>query len=261
MGDVISHPGDEFDYFDSAYYGRCTTFTPSQKRINQGIKSIVLSLKQSAKVFIHTPGMFLTYPEKAMKYFGQDVRLEITANAGMRYTWNVKHEVHELVEFNKNGCNWEKQYSKDLCVDKLIQKESLENVGCTTPFGSDKSQICTNLSNAQKALKMYDEGINAWKWNGSDILATECKIPCSIITLKTNDFQTKVAITKHARVHIIFEEQIKVTTDYYTYTELSLIAEIGGYVGLFLGVSVNQIMDLMDSLVVKFQQLDDLLKM
>ena len=55
-----------------------------------------------------------------------------------------------------------------------------------------------------------------------------------------------------------FEELVAVTKDYYTYTELSLIAEIGGYVGLFLGVSVNQVIDLMDFMVVKFQLFYDL---
>lgn len=232
----------------------------------ESYKKIKGNVKEPATVFIHTPGMFLTYPEKAMKFFGEDVRLELTAKAelGLRYTWDVKHEVHELVEFNGNECNGEKQYRKDLCVDKIIQRESLENIGCTTPFGTDKSQICTNVSKARKALKIYDEGINMWKWNGSDLLTTECKIPCSIITFTNQDIQSQdvsMISTKQTRVEINFEELIKVTTDYQTYTALSLIAEIGGYVGLFLGVSVNQVIDLMDVLVLKIQQLHDLLRM
>ena len=257
FGDAIFHPSDEFEYVDSAYYGRCTIFTPSQKRIKEGIKTIDVVLKESAKVFIHTPRMFLTYPEKSMKFFGEDVRLELKAEKGLRYIWDVKHEVHELVEFNGNECNGEKQYSQDLCVDKIIQKVSLENIGCTTPFGTDKSQICTNVSNAQKALKIYDEGIKMWKWNGTEVLTTECRIPCSIITLKTEDLQKEdvsMIGSKQTIVKINFEELIKVTTDYKTYTALSLIAEIGGYVGLFLGVSVNQVIDLIDILVVKIQQ-------
>ena len=50
-------------------------------------------------------------------------------------------------------------------------------------------------------------------------------------------------------VTINFEELIKVTTGKYLYSELSLIAEIGGYVGLFLGVSVNQISNFFDFLL------------
>ena len=64
-----------------------------------------------------------------------------------------------------------------------------------------------------------------------------------------------------ATLKINFEEVIKVTRDYYTYTEISLIAEIGGYVGLFLGVSVNQVTYLMDFIAIRIVQLRDNLKM
>ena len=43
-----------------------------------------------------------------------------------------------------------------------------------------------------------------------------------------------------------FEPVVKVTRGIYLYSVLSLIAEIGGYVGLFLGVSFNQITKLTD---------------
>ena len=40
---------------------------------------------------------------------------------------------------------------------------------------------------------------------------------------------------------LAFHQYIKVTEAYYSYTELELIAEFGGYVGLFLGISVFDI--------------------
>ena len=43
----------------------------------------------------------------------------------------------------------------------------------------------------------------------------------------------------------MFPESFEVHKAYYAYDELSLIAEIGGYVGLFLGSSVYQITDLL----------------
>ena len=45
----------------------------------------------------------------------------------------------------------------------------------------------------------------------------------------------------------IFQE----TVANYTYSFLSLVAEFGGYVGLFLGMSVNQIADIVNALVKK----------
>ena len=54
--------------------------------------------------------------------------------------------------------------------------------------------------------------------------------------------------SSYSEVHLNFEQLIQETKSHYTYSELSLIAEIGGYVGLFLGISVNQMPHLLDIL-------------
>ncbi len=41
-----------------------------------------------------------------------------------------------------------------------------------------------------------------------------------------------------ARAVFYFRRDIKVTTEYYLYSVLSMLAEIGGYVGLLMGVSL-----------------------
>ena len=43
---------------------------------------------------------------------------------------------------------------------------------------------------------------------------------------------------------LAFDEKVHETVAYYSYDDLSFIAEIGGYVGLFLGASVYQTADL-----------------
>ena len=52
--------------------------------------------------------------------------------------------------------------------------------------------------------------------------------------------------TNGKEIRFMFPESIKVQAAFYVYKELSLIAEVGGYVGLFLGWSVYQITDLLD---------------
>ena len=53
-------------------------------------------------------------------------------------------------------------------------------------------------------------------------------------------------------VTIKFKEHIKVVEAYHLYSLLSMIAEVGGYVGLFLGISVNQISALVNVVVDRF---------
>ena len=52
-------------------------------------------------------------------------------------------------------------------------------------------------------------------------------------------------------MYIKLKENIEVKEAYYLYSGLSLIAEIGGYVGLFLGVSINQVSELINTVIDK----------
>ena len=62
-----------------------------------------------------------------------------------------------LVDYKGDVCNDTKQYMKDFCVDKAIEKESIKKVGCTTPYGPNKSQICNNKNDADAAYKIYHD--------------------------------------------------------------------------------------------------------
>ena len=72
--------------------------------------------------------------------------------------------------------------------------------------------------------------------------------PCSIFTFKTETNEKKLFLqdADRAVVYISFARYAKETTHYYIYTEINLIGEVGGYVGLFLGISINQVIYLMD---------------
>ena len=82
--------------------------------------------------------------------------------------------------------------------------------------------------------------------------------PCSFFTFTLTDSFDYVSNEGFGKadtsLELNFENVIKVNKGYHAYSELSLIAEIGGYVGLFLGVSVNQITNLIEYVVLKIQQ-------
>ena len=65
------------------------------------------------------------------------------------------------------------------------------------------------------------------------------------------NLSTWFKIVPEAHLHIDFEENVKKTTAVYLYNSLSLIAEIGGHVGLFLGFSVYQVTNIFDYLISK----------
>lgn len=133
-------------------------------------------------------------------------------------------------------------YGRDQCTDEAFEKETLELHGCTAPFGPHKDKICDDEKNATKVNDLYK------KWYSKSIQVTSgCNKPCSYVTLRTNIiFDREKYHNTIARVQIYFKENITVTKAYHIYSGLTLIAEIGGYVGLFLGISMNQIGKLLD---------------
>ena len=57
----------------------------------------------------------------------------------------------------------------------------------------------------------------------------------------------------YVTIVLYFQQDVKVTEEQLSYTFLSLLAEIGGYFGLFLGISINQISNLAEMALTKFQ--------
>ena len=119
--------------YDSQANGRCFTLKTLPEH---GIKSIGLKLFVSSRIYIHTAGMMLGKANgmKQMKWIPH----------GSSNYLSINYEINELLDFAGKKCNFHKEYNKDLCTQKAIEDKSLEMIGCTTPFGPDKTKICKN---------------------------------------------------------------------------------------------------------------------
>ena len=146
-------------------------------------------------------------------------------------------------------CSFDENYSRDKCVNEEVERKSLQEFNCTTPFGPNKTQICQDPEVGAKVNEIYIEKIEKHRHN--------CLSPCSFLSImatKTKEIIKNASLSggndheepKSSVLSINFKENIKVNTSYYVYSGLTLIAEIGGYVGLFLGVSINQITNLIE---------------
>ena len=109
----------------------------------------------------------------------------------------------------------------------------MKTIGCTTPFGLELDNICTEQNKSVEAVSLF------WPISANGKEVDDCPYPCHFLrTWITNtEYEDK---TSHDNGSILleFDKYIKVTTSNYSYTELELLAELGGYVGLFLGLSV-----------------------
>ena len=145
-----------------------------------------------------------------------------------------------MLDFQGVPCNNEKNYRLDKCILNGLEEESLKTIGCVTPFGITKEKICRNKQDSKKAFQLY------LKYRDDELAIRNlpCFEPCSYMEVKLIKGSESEAKNGKENFLLAFDEKVHETVAYYSYDDLSFIAEIGGYVGLFLGASVYQTADL-----------------
>ena len=168
------------------------------------------------------------------------------------FEWNFANHINHIIgtgEWTGDSVPWILSSSLyQSCLLKATDKVLLKEVGCTTPFSLDKSNICTQPANAMKAKKIFEQYLYQ-----HSLLENTC--PPSCIHLKSQITDVTIfpgIIWPGSRINL--PENVQVYESYYTYDGLSMVAEIGGYVGLFLGISVNQVGMLLQKLFLYYQQ-------
>ena len=154
--------------------------------------------------------------------------------------------VYEMLDFGGQPCETEPEFNQDDCTKTKLEKKSLEMFACTTPFGTNKEKICQDHEIGFKVMDMYRETMEKNVDN--------CYSPCSF--LRTKAIKTTESIRNffgsNGQVYIKLKKNIHVFEAQYLYSILSMIAEVGGYVGLFLGISVNQVSTIFNVVLDRF---------
>lgn len=207
--------------------GRCFTMTIPQEIIELGIYQVVITYKPQSilDVFVHHHGLLDT------DLPGASPKLDLEAKS---VTVPVEHEKLQMLDYAGEKCMTETKYKLDDCRNEYIHNQSLSMFGCTTPFGLVMEHICKDVNQSKKALEFYYNVYND-RFN-----IPTCPYPCSSLKVK---FMNKAdsgssSLLLLPKGTLQFDKFVKVTKSYMAYTELELIAECGGYVGLFLGISV-----------------------
>ena len=126
----------------------------------------------------------------------------------------------------------------------------MDKFGCTSPFGLNKTSICTDKIKAAKAITIFSE------FTGFNQTLAERLCPRTCTGMMTW-FSSFTKENNHndgdGYLEIRFQKFIKVSRSRVAYGLLELLAEVGGYVGLFLGVSINQIVSISRGLYCKLK--------
>ena len=112
----------------------------------------------------------------------------------------------------------------------------------------NKSAICLEQKSGRKA---YTIAYN--KLTKKTEKYKTCPKSCTYMGITLGSKSTNAQVGS-GRIVLKLEQYIQVSISSFTYCWLELLAEVGGYFGLFLGVSVNQIVSLSKHLFITVEK-------
>ena len=202
--------------------GRCYEFELPK---NTKIAQLEFWFLNHAYVYIHSPGSFYGTDYKGLQVLiGKEIAIDIM------------HEVFEVLDFDGQPC---KKYpeGRDKCLDDKIHELSMEELGCTSPYGQNKSNICTRVEKSSKAFSIFEDLTQCNLTEANKYCPKSCAY--QILSLDKT-YENSPDNKTQGHLYLRFQNFIKVSKSHFEYGWLELMAEVGGYVGLFLGVSINQ---------------------
>ena len=206
------------------YYfnGNCYSIVMPECVHQAGPLEVIVNVKEAVDVFIHHPGQFLSPNSRS--------RIRILQNRHVKMA--LTHETVKLLPDFGTCTNDYPEGSYDNCIYSQLNNKTLEEIGCSVPWQANKSDICKDLSQAKIARDIYEKN----RRNQEDICQDSCQLTNVYLGPTVEELQTS-----STKVIFYFRRDIKLSTEYIVYQELSLLAESGGIVGLILGVSVLHI--------------------
>lgn len=164
---------------------------------------------------------------------------------GGYYAFDISLDVLHMLDSNSQPCNQDPTYDYDQCLSAEADMKNMNKYGCTSGLDLDQESICQNGTILTEMKANY---VSKYLKN------TTCTHPCSYLIVKHERSGAEPFENDTKIIQFNLPEKVTVITSQYFYDGLSMIAEIGGYVGLFLGVSVLQITDLLKVFMEKMRK-------
>lgn len=138
-------------------------------------------------------------------------------------------------------CDSAMNYHLDDCLYEKMTRRLVEDFGCSIPYlpNLNDEPICSPDGNGTIASKQYNE----MKANGQRDL---CHKPCERTEVFSGMAFSDSVEEELAKIKIYLKTTTKVKKSVLDYPVLTMIAEIGGYTGLLLGISLVNLTSVLD---------------
>ena len=215
---------------DVIYYktfGRCYSIQIGKKIIAQGVHKIEFLSTMNVYIYFHHPGQF--HSRSKSKLFTLKGRNHFTD-----MTYSIMENT--LKSESTIPCSKETDFEFDNCFYHAIAEDLMNELNCVVPFikTSEKDNICVNM-----AQDVIDKMMFVFEKSFINSTTRTCMSPCvSMDIIFGVLFDDGIRKDGKSFLRIYLKSNVKFQQTIYDYTLLSLFAEIGGYSGLFLGISI-----------------------
>ena len=108
---------------------------------------------------------------------------------------------------------------------KIMKKETEEQ--CTVPWILDNEKICSNTNDTHTAFWIA--------WNRITNQERDCLTPChtTMVHVSGKNQEHLLKYKKYSQMFSYFSAQVPKSKEHYVFSIIKLVAQIGGYIGLF----------------------------
>ena len=74
----------------------------------------------------------------------------------MQNDLDLNNEIFEVLDYDGIECKvYNETFSRDNCIENYITSKTMDDIGCTTPYLSNRENICTDQNKAMEAFNFY----------------------------------------------------------------------------------------------------------
>ena len=232
-------------------FGLCSVYEDlprSYLRIHLDVSKV-----SSHIIFVSDPTSSTSFQPSAMK--GDQIMLKTTRINGGAYTTHKIQLQETRVEIGDDSCTaypTEEFMSYTDCVETEMRKKVIPYLGCMVPWLSDQDACLGSIERLPKydTLVQWLFRISLQSWGNIIYTSEQCSPPCSYLTAHSTKSLTGINWRKN-NVELYFVEHVEIEKIQLAYDSGDLLVEIGSCLGLWLGLSVVGIYDIVATLVQK----------
>ena len=209
------------------FYGYCHTFKIPEKFAKLGIYSVRFKLKMESYIYVHHRKHFYVLEEN-----------KVTARIGHLHFVSLTIHKTNLMENSKgSNCSNELNYSHDDCIEEKLNKLMNQKFGCEFLTSKNPEKICNGRNGDVMAQMDFKDKFHQLMLEAK--YSEMCPKPCETSGILFGiPVEEKYKRKDLSYVKLYFKQQIITRKSLPSYTMLSVIADVGGYLGLLLGFSL-----------------------